>query len=277
MKYCIFRLIGTQTWIRWGLRYRLFCQLKPVDRKFIVPFFGSVYSGNLNNFIDRAVYFYGAHEREPLLFMGSKLTSDSVVLDIGANVGHHSLYFSQRAKVVHAFEPNPAFKHAFDRHMQENNVTNVFLHPVGLGEVDSEAPYYAPTGDNQGVGSFVAEHWKGNENIGTLTIRNGDDMVAELGLTRLDFIKIDVERYEESVLKGLQKTLRKFKPLIVMEYAKRDFSSEESFRTHIAGYTPYLLEANTSVAYFFNDPACRPLPFDYARAKSEILLVPTLP
>lgn len=92
------RFVGTQNWIRWGLRYRVFTLFKPVDYEFIVPFFGLKYAGNLNNFIDRAVYFYGAHEREALLYMGSRINPDAVVLDIGANVGHHSLFFPLKQK-----------------------------------------------------------------------------------------------------------------------------------------------------------------------------------
>ena len=101
------RLIGTARWIRWGIRYKIFTFLKPIDFEFAVPFYGRTYRGNLNNFIDRAVYFFGAYEREVMEYMGSLIMSDSVVLDIGANVGHHSLFFSTKAKEVHAFEAEP--------------------------------------------------------------------------------------------------------------------------------------------------------------------------
>ena len=273
--YSVLRCIGRQTWIRWGVRYRVFQWLKPIDCGFSVPFYGRIYRGNLNNFIDRAVYFYGAHERETMEYMGSLITPDSVVLDIGANVGHHSLYFSTKAKEVHAFEPNPAFRHHFDTLLRQNGVENVFLHEIGLGAAAGEIPYYAPTGDNQGVGSFVREHRTTNRSIGALPIRTGDEVVASLGLTRVDFIKIDVERYEEAVLMGLQKTLKKFRPIIVMEYAQKDFSSEESFQALTEGYIPKILESNNSVFFFFNDPKCRPLFFDALAGHGELVLVPS--
>jgi FkbM family methyltransferase len=273
-RYALMRLIGTQRWIRWGLRYRLFARIKPADHEFAVPFYGRIYRGNLDNFIDRSVYFWGAHEREALEYMGSLITPESVVLDVGANIGHHALYFSTKAKEVHAFEPNPAFRPRFEALMRENEVTNVSLHQVGLGNKAVDAPYYAPTGDNQGVGSFVASHKEDNQLIGSLRVRTGDEMVQELGLSRVDFIKIDVERYEEAVLQGLQETLRRYKPLMVMEYSKRDFSSPEALAALTPGYDAYALTANSPVLGIFNDPRCRRVPFAAGAGKCEALLVP---
>lgn len=272
--YTISRFIGEMTWIRWGLRYKLFTYLKPVDSEFAVPFYGHSYRGNLNNFIDRVVYFFGAHERQVMEYMGTQITGESIVLDIGANVGHHSLFFSTKAKEVHAFEPNPAFRPQFDSLMTENDIGNVHLHSFGLGDQTQEASYYAPTGDNHGIGSFIENHEASNKNAGVMSIVRGDEAIASLGLSRVDFMKIDVEGYEETVLRGLQETIQKFKPVIVMEYESQDFSSLEHFQALTVGYTPYLLRANTPVLFFFNDPRCKVLKFEYARAYGEVLLVP---
>lgn len=260
--------------MRWGLRYKVFTLLKPVDSEFTASFYGRTYRGNLNNFIDRVVYFFGAHERQVMEYMGSKIAGESVVLDIGANVGHHSLFFSTKAREVHSFEPNPAFHPQFNALMGDNNISNVHLHPFGLGESTQEATYYAPTGDNRGLGSFIEGHESSNASAGVMSIVRGDDAIIALNLPRIDFIKIDVEGYEESVLRGLQETLKKFKPLVVMEYEHGDFSSSESFSALTEGYTPYLLRANTPVLFFFNNPTCKVMEFDPAHAHGEVLLVP---
>ena len=272
--YSFMRFVGIQSWIRWGLRYRFFCILPSTNHEFTVPFFGTSYSGNMNNFIDRSVFFYGAHEREAMLYMASRIPKDGIVLDVGANVGHHSLFFSTKAREVHAFEPNPRFRMQFERFMNDNNVKNVHLHQVGLGDSTSTIHYYAPTGDNQGIGSFVAEHNDSNMDIGTLPVVRGDDIVKSLGLERVDFIKIDVERYEESVLIGLQETLRKFKPIVVLEYAEADFKSRDTFLSLIQGYVPYVLKVNTPKFFFFNIPIGAPVPFDFSHSHAEMLLEP---
>lgn len=276
--YRLLRFVGTRNWVRWGLRYRLFCLLKPVNYAFEVPFFGLIYRGNFNDIVDRRVYFYGAHEREAMLYMGSRIPSDGVVLDIGANVGHHSLFFATKAKEIHAFEPNPEFHEQFNAHMRSNKITNVFLHKFGLGNITQNAPYYAGTGDIRGVGSFVANsHRASGKNIGLLPILRGDDAVASLGVKRIDFIKIDVERYEEQVLLGLQETLRKFKPVIILEYDSKDFPSHEQFVSLISGYVPYLLQVNRPRFFLFNNPACVAIPLKRGSSKGEVLLLPESP
>lgn len=158
--------------------------------------------------------------------------------------------------------------------MNDNQVTNVTLHQVGLGGKTHTAHYYAPTGDNQGVGSFVSDHHKTNKNIGVFEIVNGDDMVDSLGLQRVDFIKIDVEGYEEAVLCGLQKTIKKYKPVIVLEYEEVDFASHAYFRSLTAGYVPYVLKSNRDQFFFFNSSRCTATAFNFDRVGAEILLEP---
>lgn len=268
------RIIGRMTWVRWGARYKLFTYLPPIDFEFTTPFYGLVYRGNLNNFIDRTVYFFGAHERQVMEYSGTLIPKEGVVLDIGANVGHHALFFSTKAKEAHSFEPNKEFRPQFDALMKDNKIKNVHLHMFGLGDQTQEATYYAPTGDNHGIGSFVQEHDKTNTSIGTMKIFQADEAIAALNLPRIHFIKIDVERYEESVLRGLQETMRNDRPVIVMEYAPGDFSSHDSFHMLTSGYTPYLLRANTAVLAFFNNSSCKRLAFDASRSHGEVLLVP---
>lgn len=273
--YKLARVLGTATWVRWGLRYRIYERLLPIRWTFTVPFYGGVYVGSLNNFIDRSVFFYGAHEREVLEYMGSHISPESVVLDIGANVGHHTLFFALKAREVHAFEPNTAFREQFEMLMTRNHLAHTHLHGFGLGDKTESATYYAPTGDNQGVGSFVSGHKSTNVDVGTMDIVRGDEAVRVLNLSRIDFIKIDVERFEESVLLGLQETLHKFKPVVVMEYAKRDFASTESFLSLTSGYIPYVLATNKPFLFFFNIPRCKLEPFDSSIEKAELVLLPT--
>ena len=102
LSYALARTIGHATWLRWGVRYKVFTYLAPIDYEFTVPFYGRTYRGNLDNFIDRVVYIFGAHERQVMEYTGTFITSESVVLDIGANVGHRALFFAS-AKEVHAF------------------------------------------------------------------------------------------------------------------------------------------------------------------------------
>jgi hypothetical protein len=84
------------------------------DAPFRADFFGLKYEGNLKNNIEFSIYFYGAFEKPLLFFLRDALASlanasahksPSCFCDIGANIGQHSLYMSQFAAAVHAFEP----------------------------------------------------------------------------------------------------------------------------------------------------------------------------
>jgi tRNA G37 N-methylase Trm5 len=98
------RCLGNKNFIRRSIRLRIFQKIKS-DFDFEVKFFGYRYSGNLNNFIDRSVFFFGAHEREQLEF-SKKFIQNKIVLDCGANFGNHSLFYSQFAKSVISIEPD---------------------------------------------------------------------------------------------------------------------------------------------------------------------------
>ena len=67
------------------------------------------FCGNFISHIDRQVYLYGGYEREKISVFLNLLADDArhCILDIGANVGNHSLAFSSVFREVHAFEPNP--------------------------------------------------------------------------------------------------------------------------------------------------------------------------
>ena len=93
--YRFLRLLGSQNWLRFGIRYRVinqFCNPESVDSiEFVTDFFGLKYKGNLNSYIDWSVFFFGAYEREKLLLLRDLVNArpNPVFFDIGANVGVH--------------------------------------------------------------------------------------------------------------------------------------------------------------------------------------------
>ena len=92
------------------------------------------------------------------------------------------------------------------------------VHSTALGDSNGEFEFFAPTGSNRGIGSFLAStKEKGNVSIGKLKVTKGDDYYAEHNLEPVQLIKIDVEGLEKSVLSGLKNTLINFRPVIVCE------------------------------------------------------------
>ena len=71
----VFRFLGRQYWLREGLRVkflRIFYDYEKINSlTFDIDYFGYVFSGNLNSFIDWRVYFLGGYEKQELIFLSS--------------------------------------------------------------------------------------------------------------------------------------------------------------------------------------------------------------
>jgi FkbM family methyltransferase len=190
--------------------------------EFEVELLGARYKGSTDNYVDRHIFFYGAFEKPILFFlrdvMASAYSNRGVFLDIGANTGEYSLFMSKYAAEIHAFEPwHPVLKR-FQEMVQLNHIKNIVSHPYGIGNSNSKQPFYKPSPDNLGTGSFVSG-FKGGENSydGELEIQIGDDAVKRAGLKSVDLIKMDIEGYEKPALEGLRKTLRTYRPIVEFE------------------------------------------------------------
>jgi hypothetical protein len=105
------RWIGRRRWIRFGVRNRLARFVHDPDRapadEFAVPFYGQRYVGNFASFIDWSVYYFGAYSEAELELLGRILAvrGGGCCLDVGANVGHHTLFLASRAASVIALSP----------------------------------------------------------------------------------------------------------------------------------------------------------------------------
>lgn len=151
------------------------------------------------------------------------------VLDVGANFGHHSVVFSKLVGPsgrVLAFEPQRVMFALLCANMALNDAYNICPINVALGQTRETLRLYpisydAPTNfGSLGVNnSTPAEktHGKG-EIISVLTLDNYLSNMEE-PLTKLDFIKIDVQSFEFFVLTGSLSTLARFKPTIFLEIA----------------------------------------------------------
>ncbi len=211
------------------------------DHPFSQDFFGLQYQGNLNNNIDFQIHFYGAFEKPLLFFLRDALAAlgkpQSVFVDVGANIGQHSLFMSRFAAQVHSFEPFAKVRDRLLLQIAHNRLENIRVHALGLSNENARMPFFAPTGSNEGIGSFDASTTsKGNVAIGELELVKGDDYLAREGIDRIDILKMDVEGFEKLALQGLRETLLTTRPLLVCEvtYGKPlSFASLEEFESHL--------------------------------------------
>ena len=284
----ILRIIGHLDWVRIGIRYRiisLFCNSSNIgSHEFEVDFFGSVYQGNLNNYIDWNVYFFGAYEKFELFMLRALLKGKPkpVFIDIGANIGHHSLFMSRCCDQIHAYEPYELVRRQLELKIQRNNIQNIHVHKVGLGQIDCELDFFAPQGDNTGTGSFIATHdVENNKLFGKLQIVNADNHIAMLGLHHIDLIKMDVEGFEKNVLIGMKVTFEKYRPILFMEFSadtQKSFYGEEEMMSLLpVDYCVKFVEVDKPIGIFFNQPKHHYKDFDFNIAGGNIVFFPLEP
>ena len=239
------------------------------------------YEGNLGTYLDWVVYFFGAYELPVLFFLrdvADRCGNDLVFADIGANVGHHTLFMAPLVGAVQAFEPLESVRKSLQRKLRDNRVENVTVHPVGLGEKDEVLPFYHPPGSNTGIGSFVPESETTAVAGQGLPVVRGDTYCESMGIKGIDLIKMDIEGFEVPALRGMKRLLAESRPVIVMEFDGRTRSrlDGESALTGLAGtdYCAFHLRGPRNRFMFLSEPAgvYRLAPFEFSVDGTAVLV-----
>ena len=147
-------------------------------------------------------------------------SEDAQIVDIGANIGLSAMFFNSllpRARVL-ALEPSLRNFRYLKQNLRQNNLSMIEARQlaasseVGILRLHEEPDF--------GAGSYIVnEHHSAGVSASPIEVQAKplDQIVAEEGLERIDFIKIDVEGSELDVLNGMQDTLRRFSPIVFME------------------------------------------------------------
>jgi FkbM family methyltransferase len=176
-----------------------------------------------NDYIGILINQFGVYEIDELSLLFKflnpiKLTlSTGIALDIGANLGNHSLYFSQYFSKVYAFEPHPDTFYLLKFNAKWKN--NIIPNNIGFGDVKGE--FELIENNTNSGGAFIAESIDNTLKGTKITIEKLDE--TTLDLTDLTFMKIDVEGFEKNVIKGGMQVIKKHQPLLVIEQSEDEF------------------------------------------------------
>lgn len=174
--------------------------------------------------IDWELLFHGEYEPELRLLFERFLQPGDVAIDVGANVGAHTLTLARlvgESGRVLAFEPNPPIYERLRRNIALNVLPQVSEYGCALGSDTARLSLRVPKADSQeasnpGIASLVALDTP--HDLVEVEVRPLDDVVSQAGLTRIDIVKIDVQGYECNVLRGARATIERFRPAIIFEY-----------------------------------------------------------
>jgi FkbM family methyltransferase len=181
---------------------------------------------NLNEAIDLVIFLLGMFERETVQVYRRLVQPGDFVLDIGANIGAHTLHLARCVGpqgLVVAFEPT---WFAFQK-----LVKNINENPDLASRVRAEQTMLVSKPGEESVGLLYSS-WPLAEQTGLhsnhcgelkstsgTSARTLDEYLKHTGIEKISFIKLDVDGHECNVLRGALNTLTQHKPTIIMELA----------------------------------------------------------
>ncbi len=194
--------LNTQSWLQEGPLRLKRCRYGPM-----------LYLAG-DRYIGLSLDTYGEFSQGEMELLEQVLHPGQVVLDVGANIGTHTMFFAQTVGStgsVYAFEPQRFLFQILCGNAALSGLTNVHARQAALGRqsgtIRVPTPDYARGGNFGGVS---LESQAGEEEVPLLTI-------DQLNLSVCHLIKVDVEGMEGDVLAGADETLRRLRPMLYLE------------------------------------------------------------
>lgn len=184
---------------------------------------------------------------QDVYFLQHIIEKGDVCVDIGAHLGYYTLEMSRQAGVtgkVIAIEPMPAFNEVLGKLLQKKRAENVELLQVALGGDGDYVEMGIPKVGNSK--QFAYARVTGNdgqyEYLEKVKVKNeqGDRLFSQL--SRLDFIKCDVEGLEIKVFSSMIETLSRHRPILLVELVGKEERMRFFDVLRPLGYEPYFLE-----------------------------------
>lgn len=165
------------------------------------------------DFIPLMLHYTGTFEPQVIAVLRDLLKPGDTVLDVGANIGFHTLEcwrsVGKEGRVI-SIEAIPDHAQAILQNLKQNDLPTDFIINVAVGDHDGEVSLGMPIGGNQGmfgIGAGISEF--------TVPMRRIDDLLCDV--CSIALIKMDIEGSELGALRGASETIRIHRPAIVIE------------------------------------------------------------
>lgn len=164
---------------------------------------------------------FKSHEPVSTKLISKLLKKGMTCLDIGGNIGYYVLLENKilegEGKII-AIEPSPDNFKQLKRNIELQKTKIVDAYNLAAGDKDGNLKFLVYE-DASNSCMIIPEgqesRWPGQ--IIEVPVKNMDNFLENLGITKIDFVRMDVEGYEKHVLEGLKNTLKKSRPIIHME------------------------------------------------------------
>jgi FkbM family methyltransferase len=178
--------------------------------------YGAMMFLETDKYIGQSFDLYGEYSEEEVEVFAQMIFPGDVVIDAGANIGAHTVMFAGRVGQggkVYAFEPQGFIFNLLSANLALNGLRHVQTFRACVGAAPGVAPmpwmdYQLP--NNFGGAGANDPRFEVTESAPIMTIDS-------LGLTRCDFIKIDVEGMEAEAIAGARATIASCQPVLYVE------------------------------------------------------------
>ena len=178
-----------------------------------------------------SISHYGTYEKLEAKIMEEKIKVGNITVDVGANIGLHTLNMARivgNTGRVFAFEPDPSNFEILEKNVKINNYQNIILEQKAVGDKHGRTTLYQS--DHPGKHRIFPQTEQAKSQV-QVELTNLDNYFDSDMIDKINFIKIDVEGLEFSVLKGMKNILKNNKKIkILFEFMPKN--------TMEAGFTP---------------------------------------
>jgi FkbM family methyltransferase len=230
-----------------------------IDRPVTVPWYDDLRLRLLlGNDMSLCLYVGGSYEPNEFALLKAVLRPGMVFVDGGANDGYYTVFAAKQvgaAGRVVAIEPSDREFERLLANVNVNSLGNVEAVKAALGSSPGEATLSVADGEHAGqnaVGETISNasvQIVGRETIRVTTL---DALVTELGLERVDYVKLDVEGSELDALAGGSGTIERFRPLLQVEIEGERLAPRNVRKSDVVdalaaqGYELYVFDAETA-------------------------------
>lgn len=192
------------------------------DSKFYLPSINKKHRRIYGEYVQREIFIRDNYYEGDLLdsLLNEIIEQNWNIVDVGANIGNHSLCFARKANEVISIEPVKLNFEILKKNVEINNKNNITLYQVGLGSHSSKGSIANVNTNN--MGSTELEY----DDNGEIVIVSMDELLVG---KKIDFIKIDVEGFEYEVLQGAKRILKDQHPVIFVEIFDERFEIVNSY------------------------------------------------
>jgi FkbM family methyltransferase len=203
--------------------------------------YGTMLYNPKDAYVGRSLDLYGEFSEGEVKTLMQLAPEGGVVLDIGANIGAHTVPLAQKVGPkgsVLAFEPQPRINMMLCANLLMNGLANVLIYSCALGA-------------EKGTAFLPVLDYERPNNYGAVSVTETPDprlparptrvmAIDDLALASCALMKIDVEGMEAKVLRGGVKTIAKLRPTLYVENDRKEKSAELiAMLRHELGYELY--------------------------------------